>query len=1042
MVKNTSSHWPVEWLQSLDGDRLRELCSSYFALIGYQVNPSKSPVLHWILSQDEAMAPDVALHCCSDKEGVEIPALKEIDAAIAINGCAYGIVATNGNFTSEKKMFAQGKPMQLIDAAEFVKKLSQLSEADQEALRIEFKPTPPAPAKLATNRQASESGTPNFIRKLESVPGFGKKPDDALPPKPKPESVSPGNVPAPGSPAPATPTNFPASAAAPPQQPSSLPSIGLNLTQPVNLSSAAPNEASSPAGGLAPLSQLPPLARSEPQDSQSSSGPAPTPVPAASPGPNPTGKLPPLGRMEAGPPRTGVETSQTFSNVNSVPAPGNSTAYAQPAPIQPSSPAPGAPSPGLTPAAPAPQQNKSPGLPLPTATSSSSPATGSAPLPESPQPSPAVLAPGPQGRTPVRSTPPSAVHPAIGSSLPEKIPQGSKAPSFSATTASPGQPGQVAPLSSPSLKRTDAPGADSPAENKGGAQAHLQKMAEASSQAAAIDSVVTAATPPPLPKDRLDGETAASPPLGGRKKLFMIAAAIVLFLAVSAIAGGFILKKLLGGGENTVKVPVEPAPVIATVADPAKLAELALELDHRLTELKDVSDQMDARDAAIQVATIASSALEAQINFVEIGGENVDATVRAVVKGATVTDPGHRLHGKEFRYPDLSEAGQKRASEYLTIEEGLLAFSFTGSGDLKPEFNDKPSASGEELLLELEKILNEQHVTASRDNAKKIASVAAEAKEGGLDFTAKGRRDKAKTIAAIVGGEKVANYMGTGEDVSFGFPDLSKKAQAAAADYLEIKSDSVIYVAEPQAIPEPAFSLRGDNLIKDLEHGISIAEKAVAHVGGRREKIEELANELAAKQESIIALTGKPVEIPFAEGKLAVHLPRDFSYEHEDRETLLIVPKFASYDGAVWVRIKLQDSYDESENGEPAGVAALRALAFARGRPVEELGDKLYYWKKEEYHDGANLYWVNKRYVGFGNTIVVVTDGIVQGMEDLPDSHRLSDVLPGIIESLREMGNRRLGNLTTVPAIGTATPPVTAPAPVEPKEKASTVAGP
>ena len=100
--------------------------------------------LNFELSQQAPMAPRVGLCCRSESEGIDIPLLRKIDAAVSQNDHGFGIVAKNGPFRPEEKMFAQGKPLQLIDSEEFIKRLSQLPAEQQEeiaALRETTAPT-------------------------------------------------------------------------------------------------------------------------------------------------------------------------------------------------------------------------------------------------------------------------------------------------------------------------------------------------------------------------------------------------------------------------------------------------------------------------------------------------------------------------------------------------------------------------------------------------------------------------------------------------------------------------------------------------------------------------------------------------------------------------------------------------------------------------------------------------------------------------------------------------------------------------------------
>ena len=946
MRGNPNARWTTDWLETLEGDRLRELSCALFSRMGYQVHSMDGPSdLDFELSQEAPMAPCVGLCCRAEAEGIDIPLLRKIDAAVSQKDHGFSLVAKNGEFRPEEKMFAHGRPLQLIDSEEFIKRLGQLPADQQDVVFKEFGPSPlPADQGSAQSAETGAGSTPDFIKKIENIPGFSNK--KATPPsEPATESSpAPSDEPAP------VPASSPELAGTEGGNPT--PVNGLNLQQAIPSPPAStPNQ---PMPGPAPMAQsLQPLA--QPESAPSS------PV-------NPVSD-PQTATPSASPART--------PDPDPITAAGEASAHSAQSPAQAKVPAssPSA-SPEVPPAAPVSPpnvaQNPTQSLPAVLRPSSgdiekaSPPAAATSepePAPANPVPASATTSSSPFDNTGSATAPPAApTHAAPPAPAPENGQDSSSSFPIPQSSTSPDQP--------PSFP-----------ENRMG--------------------------PPPIPEEQDDDAPEVKPSRTGKRRVPAMAVVAVFLLLISVVGGFFAFKFFFSSKPQDVAVVPTPTQLQLPLIDEEKIENLSKELAERITELEQVTSGIEGREAAVKIVVEATRAHQAGIDFVELGNRNLLATIEAVVQGETIDDEEHPENGETFGSLFLGDVSHELVANYLVIEDGFLKFSME---ERDPRLAVTPlddSMSGEELLAKLGKLLNRQHVVGAQTNARRLADVAASATSSGLDFTAAGRRSIEKTIAAIVAGETVNNHVDTGGDVHFGLPNLSEKAQRDASDYLQFSQGDLVYVSDPLPSPKPAFNLIGKDLTYDLERAESIAGKAVAHVRGRIPSIESDAGDLAKEQEAILALTGEPQKVTFAAGSIAILLPRDFNFEMEDEDTILVTPKYSPNKDAIWLRVRFQSpEVIQGPDGE-LGIPRLRALAKSLGRPLEKIEDKIYYWKNDEVLEGDLLYWVTSRHVGFGNSIVHVADATARGMEDLPEVARLQKVLPGIIASLCETGEIR-----------------------------------
>ena len=97
----------------------------------------------------------------------------------------------------------------------------------------------------------------------------------------------------------------------------------------------------------------------------------------------------------------------------------------------------------------------------------------------------------------------------------------------------------------------------------------------------------------------------------------------------------------------------------------------------------------------------------------------------------------------------------------------------------------------------------------------------------------------------------------------------------------------------------------------------------------------------------------------------------------------------------------------ERSHWEEEGRTLVKDMARSQKEPLRTIGGKSYYWQSDTYTDGKRIYAVRNRFVGFGNSIVLVTSGTLKGNENDPASQRVSESVHSIVESLREILRRR-----------------------------------
>ncbi len=92
----------------------------------------------------------------------------------------------------------------------------------------------------------------------------------------------------------------------------------------------------------------------------------------------------------------------------------------------------------------------------------------------------------------------------------------------------------------------------------------------------------------------------------------------------------------------------------------------------KMGRIHDSANESRDRRNAQQLASVCNAAQAAGLDFVK--GDSVLATVAAIVAGGTIDDPKSQFQGTFFGVPNLAEAEQERAMEFLAIANGMLIY--------------------------------------------------------------------------------------------------------------------------------------------------------------------------------------------------------------------------------------------------------------------------------------------------------------------------------------------------------------------------------
>jgi restriction system protein len=132
-------HWNIESLCLLEWKRFELLCAKYYEAFGFRVETAAAGADDGVdirLFRSGMDAPIAIVRCKSWKSQVIVSEIRELFDVMAHEKVARGIFITTGSYTRDALMFGAVNPIQLLDGAAFLKKITDLDPASRNALKV------------------------------------------------------------------------------------------------------------------------------------------------------------------------------------------------------------------------------------------------------------------------------------------------------------------------------------------------------------------------------------------------------------------------------------------------------------------------------------------------------------------------------------------------------------------------------------------------------------------------------------------------------------------------------------------------------------------------------------------------------------------------------------------------------------------------------------------------------------------------------------------------------------------------------------------
>ncbi len=965
------SSWSLERLRSIDMAQFRTLCLSIFEGKGYSskpVDPPGSSPFGFNLSKKDAKgALMVGLRCFGQNERADMGLMKEIEAAMEGFGYDGAILASASDFSPEIIIFAEDKPIALLNGAEIVSRIEKLDSAGP----LDGGMTPALPAAV------SPPQAPGL------APQENQAAENAAAPQPDPEQAGVVARLVGGS-------------------------VGGGVTG---------AQSSNPSGPGTPEPKL--------ENKPAAAPVSDSPVPAQRSAAEASDAAGTVARLVGGSVGGGTTTSKS-------PPPVQDSAAKSPPNVEPAKPAHSAAPPSQAPAEP-PNKQEPVAAERPVLTKPVDPAAPPSQAPaEPPNVSPAkpvdpAAAASPAGESFVGKLAPLGTNSESVETSPEEGEAPDKAKEKNAVSEDTAKKKKKKSLftekgASFLTKEAATPEGTADAEAVSAQEETSEEAEAAGSDEAGTEAAAPSSGPPPIPESALQDQevdpededaTSSSNPaalVARIKKLppkvaVPAAAGIVLLLGL----GGFFLKGSGGKQHDGPNSGIKSGNQAQSGGSPEKFdaatRKKIVELDRRITDLKYLILKANTRRLAIELITLFQKAKASGIDFVQKGGGSMESIVSAMEQGAVVSDPESGLEGERFAHRRLNTWERKRVSRLLQVKDETLQLNPNPASDPEPEYDESPEGSPEEMVKELEEILHAQSTAIARANAEKLAEITSDAKKAKIDFVMRGNNSLSATISEIVAGAVAKRFKPSGEDAFFGMTDLSEKDQKAASAFLKIVGNDLVLLDEPMFNPAPALQMTSKEPQLALQWGLGMVDTAIERTQAMLEDLGDTMSQMVAAQDrsGMASLPSEPVEIRFSEDELSLVLPPEFRYEYENGQELLITPRGFSADPTPWVRVSLDRRLEDVKPTEKEATKMVEALARSLGRPIATAGDKVYYWRMEEFHDGETLYLLTRRIVGFGNSLVHVVEGTPLKVRKPFGQEMITESLPIIIGSLTEL---------------------------------------
>jgi len=200
---------------------------------------------------------------------------------------------------------------------------------------------------------------------------------------------------------------------------------------------------------------------------------------------------------------------------------------------------------------------------------------------------------------------------------------------------------------------------------------------------------------------------------------------------------------------------------VVAVVTIAGLAVVATVILPNIRRIDEAARQAHEVRNAQNLASVCASAKMGGINFVELGGNDLMGTLRAIRTGVVADNPGNPFYGIFFGTPNLTEEDLAAASKHLDLSDGRIILATT-SPFARQEASQKDQAAMRELEARiLAKVKNESTspvaensaVVEREKNAKAFAKMMADLFEAGrrkgLDFLAMAEGDLVKATRLL-----------------------------------------------------------------------------------------------------------------------------------------------------------------------------------------------------------------------------------------------------------------------------------------------------
>lgn len=140
---NVFDAWCVEALRSLEWKRFELLCAKYYEAVGFKSETIRCGADGGIdvkLFKHDSTQPLAIVQCKAwNTRLVGVKEVRELLGVMASEKISRGVFLTTGSYSKDAVAFGGANPMQLLDGADFVKKIQELSAASKtELLKFAF----------------------------------------------------------------------------------------------------------------------------------------------------------------------------------------------------------------------------------------------------------------------------------------------------------------------------------------------------------------------------------------------------------------------------------------------------------------------------------------------------------------------------------------------------------------------------------------------------------------------------------------------------------------------------------------------------------------------------------------------------------------------------------------------------------------------------------------------------------------------------------------------------------------------------------------